>query len=54
MSYPKLDVVVECTGNPIVAVKYILAAFDNGKHVVNVTVEADVFVALCWRVALRL
>lgn len=43
VSYAKLDVVVECTGNPIVAVEHILAAFDNGKHVVNVTVEADAF-----------
>ena len=43
VSYAKLDVIVECTGNPIVAVEHILAAFDNGKHVVNVTVEADAF-----------
>ena len=39
-----IDIVVECTGNPIAAVEHCLAAFDHGKHVVNVTVEAD---ALC-------
>lgn len=40
---PQIDVVVECTGNPIAAVEHCLAAFDHGKHVVNVTVEADAF-----------
>ena len=40
---PQLDIVVECTGNPIAAVEHILAAFEHGKHVVNVTVEADAF-----------
>ena len=39
-----LDIVIECTGNPIAAVEHCLAAFRHGKHVVNVTVEAD---ALC-------
>jgi len=39
-----IDVVVECTGNPAAAVAHCLAAFENRKHVVNVTVEAD---ALC-------
>ena len=39
-----IDIIVECTGNPIAAVAHCLAAFDHGKHVVNVTVEAD---ALC-------
>ncbi|MEB2318687.1 MAG: Gfo/Idh/MocA family oxidoreductase [Pseudomonadota bacterium] len=41
---PRIDIVVECTGNPVAAVDHILAAFGHGKHVVNVTVEAD---ALC-------
>jgi predicted homoserine dehydrogenase-like protein len=41
--HPKLDIVVECTGNPIAAVEHCLEAFRNGKHVVNVTVEADAF-----------
>lgn len=40
---PAIDVLVECTGNPIAAVAHILAAIDAGKHVVNVTVEADAF-----------
>lgn len=38
-----IDVIVECTGNPIAAVTHILAALEAGKHVVNVTVEADAF-----------
>lgn len=40
---PGIDIVVECTGNPIAAVDHCLDAFANGKHVVNVTVEADAF-----------
>jgi predicted homoserine dehydrogenase-like protein len=36
-------VIVECTGNPVAAVDHILEAFAQGKHVVNVTVEADAF-----------
>ncbi|HRH89914.1 MAG TPA: Gfo/Idh/MocA family oxidoreductase, partial [Rubrivivax sp.] len=44
VSHPAVDVVVECTGHPVAAVEHCLAAFANGKHVVNVTVEAD---ALC-------
>lgn len=41
--HPAIDVVIECTGNPIAAVEHILTAFDHGKHVINVTVEADAF-----------
>lgn len=41
--HPAIDVVVECTGHPIAAVDHCLEAFVNGKHVVNVTVEADAF-----------
>jgi predicted homoserine dehydrogenase-like protein len=41
---PRIDIVVECTGNPGAAVRHALAAFKQGKHLVNVTVEAD---ALC-------
>src|SRR3954471_19320000 len=41
--HPAIDVVVECTGHPISAVDHCLEAFANGKHVVNVTVEADAF-----------
>ncbi len=43
VSLPCIDVVVECTGNPIAAVDHILESFAHGKHVVNVTVEADAF-----------
>ena len=40
---PGIDIVVECTGNPVAAVAHCLDAFAHGKHVVNVTVEADAF-----------
>ena len=43
VAHPAIDVVVECTGHPIAAVEHCLAAFEAGKHVVNVTVEADAF-----------
>ncbi len=42
--HPAIDIVVECTGSPAAAVAHCLAAFEQRKHVVNVTVEAD---ALC-------
>ncbi|HVY07357.1 MAG TPA: Gfo/Idh/MocA family oxidoreductase [Burkholderiales bacterium] len=44
VAHPKVEIVVEATGNPIAAVEHALAAFRNGKHVVMVTVEAD---AMC-------
>ena len=40
---PQIDIVIEATGNPVAAVEHILGAFAHGKHVVNVTVEADAF-----------
>lgn len=43
VSHPAIDVIVECTGSPVHAVDHCLAAFADGKHVVNVTVEADAF-----------
>ncbi len=43
VAHPQIEIVVECTGNPIAAVDHCLAAFRHGKHVVNVTVEADAF-----------
>ena len=43
VSHPRVDIVIEATGNPIAAVEHALAAFRNGKHVVMVTVEADAF-----------
>ena len=41
--HPAIDVVVESTGAPVHAVDHLLEAFAQGKHVVNVTVEADAF-----------
>src|SRR3990172_12778851 len=43
VSHPSIDIVIEATGNPVAAVEHILGAFRHGKHVVNVTVEADAF-----------
>ncbi|WP_374365653.1 NAD(P)H-dependent oxidoreductase [Piscinibacter sp.] len=43
VKHPAIDVIVECTGNPIAAVEHCLAAFKEKKHIVNVTVEADAF-----------
>ena len=36
-----IDVIVEATGNPMAAINHVLRAFETGKHVVMVTVEAD-------------
>ena len=41
VAHPALDVVVECTGDPVVAVDHLLMAFAAGKHAVSATVEAD-------------
>ncbi|MGY2490969.1 NAD(P)H-dependent oxidoreductase [Cupriavidus sp. CP313] len=43
VAHPEVEIIVECTGNPIAAVEHCLAAFAAGKHIVNVTVEADAF-----------
>ena len=43
VSHPRVEIVIEATGNPLAAVEHALAAFDAGKHVINVTVEADAF-----------
>ena len=43
VSDPGIDIVIEATGHPIAAVEHILGAFRHGKHVINVTVEADAF-----------
>src|SRR5689334_5491075 len=40
---PEVDIVIEATGNPIAAVEHALEAFEQRKHVVMVTVEADAF-----------
>lgn len=36
-----VDIIVECTGNPVDAVDHALASFAAGKHVISATVEAD-------------
>jgi len=43
VSHEAIEIIVECTGNPISAVKHCLSAFENKKNVINVTVEADAF-----------
>jgi predicted homoserine dehydrogenase-like protein len=43
IAHPEIEIVIECTGNPVAAVEHCLEAFDQGKHVINVTVEADAF-----------
>ena len=43
VAHPQIEIVIECTGNPVAAVDHCLAAFAHGKHVINVTVEADAF-----------
>lgn len=45
-----LEVVVEATGIPEVGVRHALAAFDAGRHVVMVNVEADALVGPALRV----
>ena len=41
VAHPGVDIIIECTGNPIAAVDHCLAAFKHGKHVINVTVDAN-------------
>ncbi len=41
LAHPAVEIVVECTGDPIVAVEHLLAAFAAGKHAISATVEAD-------------
>ncbi|HEY5900380.1 MAG TPA: SAF domain-containing protein [Burkholderiales bacterium] len=43
VSNPEVEIVIEATGNPMAAVEHVLGAFENRKHVVMVTVEADCF-----------
>ncbi len=42
IAHPALDVLIDATGDPRTGIRHCLAAIDNGKHVVMVTVEADV------------
>ena len=41
VTHPAVDIVVEATGNPVIAVDHLLMAFANGKHAISATVEAD-------------
>jgi predicted homoserine dehydrogenase-like protein len=43
VKHPAIDIVIEATGNPPAAVEHALFCFENRKHVVMVTVEADAF-----------
>src|SRR2546422_3703169 len=43
VAHPRIDIIVEATGNPMAAVEHALAAFQHGKHIVMVTVEADAY-----------
>ncbi len=43
VAHPAIEIIVECTGVPVAAVEHCLMAFREGKHVINVTVEADAF-----------
>jgi len=46
VSHSAIDIVIEATGNPIVASDNVLMAFANGKHVISATVELDSFAGL--------
>jgi predicted homoserine dehydrogenase-like protein len=41
IAHPAIEIVVEATGNPVVAVTHLVAAFAAGKHAISATVEAD-------------
>ena len=38
---PRIEVIIEATGDPANGIKYCLAAIEHGKHIVMVNVEAD-------------
>ncbi len=44
IAHPAIEIIVECTGNPVVAAQHLIAIFGAGKHAISATVEAD---ALC-------
>lgn len=46
VAYPSIEIIIEATGNPIVAADHILMAFAHGKHVISATVELDSFAGL--------
>ncbi len=41
ITHPAVEIIVECTGDPLVAIDHLTRAFDAGKHVISATVEAD-------------
>ncbi|MEK6216609.1 MAG: flagellar biosynthesis protein FlgA, partial [Boseongicola sp.] len=41
INHSGVDIVIECTGNPVIAVDHALAAFAAGTHIISATVEAD-------------
>ena len=43
ISHPAIDMIIECTGDPVAAVHHVITAFQHGKNVINATVEADAF-----------
>jgi len=43
VAHEGIEIIIECTGNPIAAVTHCLSAFAQQKNVINVTVEADAF-----------
>ncbi|MDC6457601.1 Gfo/Idh/MocA family oxidoreductase [Alphaproteobacteria bacterium] len=43
VSHPAIDMIIECTGDPVAAVHHVITAFQHGKNVINATVEADAF-----------
>jgi predicted homoserine dehydrogenase-like protein len=46
VAHEDIEIIIECTGNPIAAVSHCLGAFAQKKNVINVTVEADAFCGL--------
>ena len=46
VKHPAIEIIIEATGNPIVAADHVLAAFANGKHVISASVELDAFCGL--------
>jgi predicted homoserine dehydrogenase-like protein len=43
VGHAAIDIIVECTGDPVAAAAHCVTAFNEGKHVINATVEADAF-----------
>lgn len=41
VQHPGTEIIVECTGDPVVAIEHLVAIFEAGKHAISATVEAD-------------